>query len=350
MSLIDPPDRIEIRDRVRADMLTELGEAAALVPGTTEWALAQTITEQSASARRRIATIGAGLVPGPDGDEATLLKWATLFLEIPRKPAQSGTGTISFAGTGTIPAMTKITIGARVYFPLADASGTGTVNAPVVAAEPGLAGNVSAGAPATLGATLAGISTAGTVAAGGITNGVDLEPLSRVAQRLQQRLRRPPGDGSTADIERWILELPGNTRAWVYPLDPAIGQYSVAFVRDDDPTTIIPDSYAMELTRNYLQSRTSPTAGRLTVRSLVGRTLTWRVNFTPSSEAIRLSAETAVRELVRSEAEPGLVFDAGRVSDAIASAPRVVRHRMVSFSPTLAMPTEIYTDAAIVLA
>ena len=112
MSLIDPPDRIEIRDRVRADMLTELGEAAALVPGTTEWALAQTITEQSASARRRIATIGAGLVPGPDGDEATLLKWATLFLEIPRKPAQSGTGTISFAGTGTIPAMTKITIGA----------------------------------------------------------------------------------------------------------------------------------------------------------------------------------------------------------------------------------------------
>jgi hypothetical protein len=85
------------------------------------------------------------------------------------------------------------------------------------------------------------VSAIATVAVGGITGGNDEEGTEQLRARYLLRLREPPEGGADQDYEEWALEVPGVTRAWVYPHENGLGTVVVRFVRDLDAGSIFPD-------------------------------------------------------------------------------------------------------------
>ena len=62
----------------------------------------------------------------------------------------------------------------------------------------------------------------------GIAGGADEQSDLLLLQRVLARLRQPPHGGADFDYIRWALEVPGVTRAWVYPLELGAGTWSSA--------------------------------------------------------------------------------------------------------------------------
>lgn len=159
-------------------------------------------------------TVAASLVDYAWGD---YLDAHGATLSVARKDAVASTGEVTFTGTnGTI-----IGTGAEVSTVqteadeeavsfLTTAGGTvsgGTLTLPVIAAEPGAAGNVAAGAVELVLSTVSGVSAVTNSAA--ITGGSDIESDAAYRDRIKLAWSAAQGSGSVADYERWSLAYPG---------------------------------------------------------------------------------------------------------------------------------------------
>lgn len=150
--------------------------------------------------------------------------WAALK-KVYRKPAKSATGNVTFSGiNGTlIPAGTSIVRGdGAAFVSTADAlvsGGVAVVAASAVAdstGQTGAWGNTSTGTVMTLGQTIPGIQSNGTVTTD-FTGGADLETDDSLRARMLEAYQNPPQGGDQADYVTWALAVPGVTRAWCVP-------------------------------------------------------------------------------------------------------------------------------------
>jgi uncharacterized phage protein gp47/JayE len=171
--------------------------------------------------------------------------WAALK-GIIRNPATAATGTATFTGTnGAVLSSGALLARGDGYVYQTTATGTiasGTVTVPVKAILPiidpvdnptggGALGNAPSGTVLTLQSTVAGIQSAGVVAAA-MTGGADVETDDSLRTRMLQEYQNPPQGGDLEDYIGWALDVPGVTRAWCAPNGFGVGTVVVYVMLD----------------------------------------------------------------------------------------------------------------------
>ncbi len=96
-----------------------------------------------------------------------------------------------------------------------------------------------------------GVDDNATAAFEGLTGGTDIESLQDFRKRYVFLYQNPVTPFNVAEIESVAKSVNGVTRVFVYPITPGLGQVTVYFVRDNDPS-IIPTSNEILDVRNAI--------------------------------------------------------------------------------------------------
>ncbi|MBG3878709.1 baseplate J/gp47 family protein, partial [Desulfovibrio oxamicus] len=180
--------------------------------------------------------------------------------------------------------------------------------------------NAASGISLTLTSPVSGVQATGTVAAGGIIGGLDAEDDDSLRARVLRRIQEPPQGGKAADYVTWALEVPGVTRAFVYPLHMGGGTVGVAVVNDDAVDGPIPEAELVADVQAYLDTMRPVTAE---VFAFAPTPLVVNVDLrvTPNTEAVRAAATAELRDLFARESEPGATIYLSHITEAISLAP-----------------------------
>lgn len=272
----------------------------------------------------------------------------TVFLErhaaiwgVQRVPASFAAGPVAVTGTtgAVVPAGTVLqrSDGAR-YTATADATlASGAAEVQVASLEAGSAGNALAGTQMVFAEPVPGVLGTAVVAAGGLTQGADRETDEALRGRVLARIQQPPMGGAAADYVAWALQVPGVTRAWVYPLEGGPGTVTVRFVRDND-ASFIPDSAEVAAVQSYINT-VKPVTAQVTVAAPVAAPLALTIALTPDTTAVRTAVQAELADLLRREARPGGTVLISRVREAISVSAGETNH-------VLSVPTADVTHDA----
>lgn len=178
----------------------------------------------------------------PDTCVEAILPLHARMWGIPRVDAASASGSVVFLGAeGTaIAAGARLTLSGAVWATTAGlvvgAGGSASVTVEAVAA--GAAGNSAAGATLALEVPVVGLSRqSAEVEAGGLTGGLDIEPIESWRGRICDHIREPPHGGANHDYVRWVREaLPGVGRVRVHNAWVGAGTVGVVIAMPDDTT------------------------------------------------------------------------------------------------------------------
>jgi len=176
---------------------------------------------------------------------------------VPRKLAEAASGFGTIAGpNGVAFPMGKLLQrqdGAQFVTSADVAVGGGFATVPIVATVAGIAGNTSAGTVLRVVTPEDGFASTVTVTGDdGLDGGLDKETLAELLARLEQVWQEQPQGGATWDYVEWALDVPGVTRAWVFPKWMGVGTVGVSFVMDDQAGSILPDDDSVALVQAYL--------------------------------------------------------------------------------------------------
>ncbi len=249
---------------------------------------------------------------------------------ITRNPALAAAGAVTIAGTAgaIVPAGTELRRAddAR-YVVQADATiaGGGTGVAQVQASAGGVAGNAVAGTALALIEPIAGVQSAATVAAAGLSGGLDIEGLESLRARTVERIQKPPAGGAAHDYQAWVKAVVGNTRVWVQPYTPGPGWVTVRFIM---PDASIPDAGTVADVAAAIEAQRPVTATGVSVVAPVAHSVNFSIGLSPDTVAVRAAVTAALDDLLRREAEPGGTLANSRLRAAISAAAGEVSHTM----------------------
>lgn len=320
------PTIAERVDRTEKELAGRLG-LGTLIPRGPLAALARVIAGACHLESGRIAYEVRQIWPNT-ADATNLDSWGSLLSE-PRKVAVAATGNVVFAGSnGTV-----IPLGATVQ--RADGQSfrsTATVTivggaaiVPVIAIVAGVAGNTTASTTMQLTSTVVGTVTSVIVDSSGLDLGADQESDENFRRRLVQRFSQAPGAGTIEDYERWALEVPGVTRAWVLPANQGAGTVGLTFVLDDDPVSIIPSATKVaEMQAYILARRPEPTAFLAFAPTLVSVNFT--IHVVPDTTDVRTAVADSLQTLFESEGGPSRTIPLSHLREAISLAPGETDH------------------------
>ena len=245
---------------------------------------------------------------------------------ITRKAGARAVGTVTFSGSGLVPAGSVLrsdsgllfTVDADVVVP-----GTGSVTAQAV----GGASNLEAGDALPLVQAVAGVS--GTAQVVSMTGGVDAETDEELRDRVLTALRNPPMGGSEADYVTWALEVPGVTRAWCYPLYLGLGTVGLSFVCDGQAESIIPSEEMVRRVQDYVEKR-KPVTADIIVFAPKSLAVDISLRIVPNTAAVREAVEAELRDLFAREAEPGVTLLKSHIDEAISITAGEEDHLLIS--------------------
>lgn len=325
------PSLNQIQERIRADIRSRL-------PGAQP--------ELRRSLLGVLADIEAGGIHGlygyleylskqlfPDTAESQYLRrWARIWRVTPAE-ATASTGNVTFAGNNgvTIPQGTRLQASDAEYQTdeaVSIAGGTGTVS--VTAETAGEAGNLASGAELQLVSSLAGVEGSATVAVGGLTGGADAESDERLRQRVLERIQSPPHGGSEDDYIQWALEAhPDVTRAWVYPNEMESGSVTVRIMTDEATADGIPTQEVLDAVYAYIEGERPVTAVPYVVAPVAVPT-DLQISLVPDTQEVRDRVESAIRDFLRQEVEPGTTVYLSQLNGVIYIAAGESRHTLTS--------------------
>lgn len=249
-----------------------------------------------------------------------LERWAAIW-KIFRKAADYSTGAALLAGAvgSILPAGTILQRQDGVqYRVLVDAVFTSTSLQPtIVAVEAGASGDAPTGTPLFLVSPVAGVQSTGSVATD-IDGGLDVETDPQLLNRLLKRIRQPPHGGAATDYELWALEVPGVTRAWVYPLQMGAGTVTVLFVCDGE-ADIIPGAAKVAEVQAYISER-APVTAEVFVAAPVSDPLDLAIKLSPNTAAVQAAVRAEVADLIVRDSKPGSPTLISRLREAVSIA------------------------------
>lgn len=324
------PTLTDIIERVFSDMTSRLALQGALLRRSVVGVLARVLAGASHMLHGHLEWIAKQVIP--DTADEWLPRWAAIW-NVPRRDAEFAGGPVTFTGTingATIEAGTIVRRADGVdYATQADATITaGTATVDVLAVAAGAVGNADSGTALALLFPIAGVNSSATVAAGGIVNGSDVEDIESWRARLLARIQQPPHGGADFDYKAWALEVPGVTRAWVYPLHMGAGTVGITFVRDNDPD-MIPDAPEVEAVQEHIDSK-RPVTAEVFVFAPVADDLDFTISVTPATAAVKAAIEAELRDLLSRESEPGGTLYLSRINEAISIAAGEFDHTLIS--------------------
>jgi uncharacterized phage protein gp47/JayE len=327
----DRPTLSEIVERVEQDFVSRLSLAGAVLRRSVIGVLSRVVAGAAHLLHGNLEFLSRQLFP--DQSELEYLERQGSLYGIARKAAEFATGDLTFTGTnGTIiPAGTELqrSDGLR-YETLADgtiASGTATIT--VDAQTAGDTGNSNAGLVLTLVSPIIGVNSSATVAAGGLTQGVDQEDDDQLRARIIERIQFAPHAGTERDYEAWAKEVSGVTRAWAFGGEMGLGTVTVRFVRDND-TPIVPDAGEVTAVQDYIDERRPITAEVLVVAP-TAVVLNFTIEVTPDTAEVRAAVEAELRDLLtRDEVVPGGTVLLSQIRTAIGIAAGVTDYDLTA--------------------
>lgn len=255
---------------------------------------------------------------------------------ISRKAADYASGEGEATGTAgkSIPSGSKLTNNSG-YVYVTDSDVTigvgGTADVPFTAEIGGSDSNDDAGISLTFITPIAGVNTTITVDSNGITGGIDEEDDEDLRDRILTRKRQPPHGGAEFDYENWALEVSGVTRAWSFPQYQGQGTIGLAFVRDDDSDSIIPNAEQMEEVREYIVEHTDPLTGvtvgipataepGFTIITVSLESLDFSIGILPNTAAAKADVQEKIEDLILSKGGPGETIYLSDIQAAISSS------------------------------
>jgi uncharacterized phage protein gp47/JayE len=253
-------------------------------------------------------------------EDEFLVRWASMW-NILRKQPQFATGPVAATGAGTVLAGTLYRRGDGAEFEVT-ASTVVPGNVPLRAVVAGASGNTAPGVTFTLMTPVAGVNTAATVVS--MVNGSDIEPIDELRARFLERIRKPPNGGSANDYVKWAKEVPGVTRAWVFPQELGPGTVTVRFVRDGD-TPIIPDAGEVAAVKAYIEG-VRPVTAQVYVFAPVGVPLNFTIQLVPSTPEVKAAVAASLADMLAREAAPGATILLSHIREAISTAAGEVDH------------------------
>lgn len=314
------PTLAELTDRVQQDFLSRLNLVAPVLRRSMVYVLSRVLAGAAHLLHGHLEYLSKQAFPD-QSDTDFLVRQAGLF-GLSRKPASFATGDVTFTGTNgvAIPLGTVLvrSDGAR-YETVEDAVvAAGTATVPVLSVLAGADQACDAGVELTCESPIASVDATATVAAGGLAGAADEETDAALRARLLDRLRSPPQGGAAADYIAWALEVPGVTRAWVYPLEDGPGTVVVRFVRDDD-ASIIPDVGEVGTVQAYIDER-RPVTAQVTVEAPVASPIAYTISITPDTAATRAAVEAELVDMLRRDAKPGGTIFKSQIDVAVGVA------------------------------
>ncbi|WP_207458662.1 baseplate J/gp47 family protein [Azospirillum sp. SYSU D00513] len=321
------PTLADLIEQTRTDLLTRLAQDELLRRADVE---VQARVQAAAlhTVYGFVDYIARQILP-PTSDTDVLERHAAWW-DVARKPAAVASGTVTMTATaGTvIPAGTVLQrVGVGDYRTMAEVVALdAAASVPVEAVEPGVAGNLPAGAQLQLVSPIPGAQSTAVVV--DISGGADIETDAALLARLQERVRQPPHGGNRRDYEAWALEVPGVTRAWVYRHRQGLGTVAVAFVMDGR-ASIIPTPDEVAAVQAYIDER-RPVTAEVVVFAPIPDPLALSIRLTPDTTANREAVLAELRDFVAREAEPGGTLYLSRLREAISTAAGETRHELLT--------------------
>ncbi|MGY6129096.1 baseplate J/gp47 family protein (plasmid) [Paraburkholderia strydomiana] len=256
-------------------------------------------------------------------DDDLLVRWASIW-KVERKAAQFASGNVLVTGAAgeTVAAGTVLKrLDGALFDVTADTVlGASATPVPVEAEIAGAAGNTDAGVQMTFLNTIPNVQSAVVVDANKLVNGSDIEAIPDLRARLLERIQNPPSGGAAEDYVAWALEVPGVTRAWVYPKQMGAGTVTVRFVRDND-ASIIPDAGEVAAVKAYIEDPSRrPVTADVYVVAPTPVTLNFNIQLTPNTAAVKAAVEASLRDLLLREAAPGVTLLISHIREAISVA------------------------------
>lgn len=247
----------------------------------------------------------------------------------PRLPAALATGMVTFTGLDgyaiDLGSVVQRSDGAQYATTAAGVIAAGVATIAVQALEAGQAGNTIIATSLTLTSPIAGVNSVVT-AQTALAGGADMETLEAWRARILARIRQVPQGGAKADYEAWALEVPGVTRAWVYPGEQGAGTVVVRFVRDDDGS-MIPDAGEVATVQSAIDL-VRPVTATTYVVAPIPAIQNFTIQLTPDSAATRAAVAAELLALYRREAEPGGTMLISHQREAVSSAAGETDHVM----------------------
>lgn len=332
------PTLTELVARTRADMLARLTPDELLRRSDSE-VLARVLAGASHELHGYLDWI-ANQIIYDTADEEMLVRWASIW-GIEQKPAEYAEGPWSTSGVaGSVVAAESIlrrSDGVEYRVTADTVLGGGATAVQVEAVEAGAAGNALAGTPLSLLSPIAGVQSVGVVDTAGLVNGSDIESVDELRARFLDRIRKPASGGAGTDYVNWALEVPGVTRAWVYPLEMGAGTVTVRFVRDND-VSMIPDSAEVAAVQAHIAA-VKPVTAELYVVSPVAVPINFQIELDPPTLAVKAAVEAELRDLLLREAAPGKTILISHIREAISIAAGENDHVLVSPSANVTNST-----------
>lgn len=273
---------------------------------------------------------------------------------ITRKAPVAATGECRATGTNgyTIPAGTELQYtDEQLYTVDEDAIiVTGYADLLLTAKEAGEDGNQSGSGTLTFVSPIIGINSTATIDTAGIFGGLDQESDDDLRERILARKRQPPAGGAEFDYTIWALEVSGVTRAWTIPQYYGIGTVGVAFVRDNDPSTIIPNATQRQEVRDYILEHIDPLTGitvgcpvtaepGLFVIDISEQTFDFEVDIVPNNVTVQGYVQDMIESLILEKGGPGETMYYSDMVKYISNATGVTAIRMVSPSADIGVAT-----------
>lgn len=264
-----------------------------------------------------------------------------------KKPAAPATGQVDLSGTdgAILPAATVLQRSDGVQYQT-DAAATiagGVATVPVTAVTAGQSTNADAGVTLTLVSPVTGINGSGSVEAGGLSGGADLESEDAYRLRIRERDRKPPHGGNRDDYVLWALEVPGVTRAWAFSNWLGLGTVGVFFVRDND-ADLIPDAAEVQAVDDYIDTLRPAGMSGLSVIAPVKHLSDMTIQIAPNTAEVQNAVTAELDDLFRRQAQvedgAGLgVVPLSLVRDAIQHAAGLSGYSLVSPTVDIAPAT-----------
>jgi len=243
--------------------------------------------------------------------------------DVPRKAATSASGNIVATGVNgsTIAAGTKLQAGSVQYQTLAlgTISG-GTATIAVQALTFGADTNQDPGAGLTFVTTPTGVDNAATVDGSGLTGGFDRETDEEYRQRILFRKRNPITGGSPTDYIQWTLEVPGVTRAYVFPKENGNGSVVVRFMTDNTTADGIPTAGDVTAVQTFLENERVGAQVNLTVEAPVAVPVAFDVTLLPNTSSVQENVEESLKDMLLREASPGKGIAQSKITQAVSNA------------------------------
>ena len=274
-------------------------------------------------------------------DTDWLERWASIWLPEGRKGATSATGSVTFFGTNgasLLAGAVLVAYDGQRYATEIDATiSGGSAVTTVYAVDTGILGNRTAGQNVTLQSPVSGINA--TAIAGAMTGGTDSESDDSLRSRLLFRIKNPPHGGAKHDYEAWALEVPGVTRAWVYPLEAGIGTVTVRFMMDNSYANGIPLAGDVATVLAHIDAL-RPVTAILSVFAPVAVPLNFTVSsLSPSNATVQAAITQELNALIAREASPGGTLLISHIREAISVASGEIDHVLTAPSGNVVMTT-----------